>query len=631
MEISIPLEPELLTTNVVDNTPHYSQQAHIKYQKGLRLQDANEVWEWSTQDMLPIPYVDADKLTYKTGDILWAKDPVDDGYGKTPTTKVQGVIHVAGSAKTDVPKQPDLYKDVDGVFSNYSGWSHRYALVESGLTGDFTGFTKDSGKGAAAHTHRLFKSKGSPTGWTYEVVKHIEKVPYWNDSVFSVPDKLHPNIDKNYILVTFPAGASDAKVDVWFEGKQVVDQTNVGISSIVPYSSTIDGTAQGNPYMGKPFLFGDLMRTQQDSAKTTYRYYRVSSQAYKTVDVIASDHAVVHDFIAPDTIEPRSYYSGVTLPTPPPPITPAQQTEYTNQKNTNFILRSFVLRGSNLYARTNIDAIQETTNAPTPLLERLDRLRDFKSGWTFVSPVDSLKPFDNKAYTQIKGGGVVTFKVKVNEGEFNTIAFTKLIAESVDVMVVANNTQGSVLLDLKNFKPDGKRDINSRLPDVGTTAIVYSGIQGESYTDAPAGSTVEITLKGRRIQLGGIHVGLSVNAGFTNLVFQNKYKDYSPYEKDQWGNITYIEGVKTNIHSGTVDVPIRHYDMMNRLMISLGQGLVILNGSDTMGNTQPDNQKDIFASTMVVGRIRDFALRTNLVNKSLGEMATYSFTIEEDV
>jgi hypothetical protein len=71
--------------------------------------------------------------------------------------------------------------------------------------------------------------------------------------------------------------------------------------------------------------------------------------------------------------------------------------------------------------------------------------------------------------------------------------------------------------------------------------------------------------------------------------------------------------------------------MMNRLMVSLGQGLVVLNGSDTKRNVPVDNNRDIFAATMVVGRIRDFQLRTNLDNKAMGEMATYSFTIEEEI
>jgi hypothetical protein len=89
--------------------------------------------------------------------------------------------------------------------------------------------------------------------------------------------------------------------------------------------------------------------------------------------------------------------------------------------------------------------------------------------------------------------------------------------------------------------------------------------------------------------------------------------------------------VKVNIHSGTVDVPIRQYDMMNRLITSFGQGLVILNGSDSLDNTPPDNNELIFASTMVVGRITNFELKTRLDNKSMGQMATYSFTITEEV
>jgi hypothetical protein len=219
------------------------------------------------------------------------------------------------------------------------------------------------------------------------------------------------------------------------------------------------------------------------------------------------------------------------------------------------------------------------------------------------------------------------------DSAFNTIAFTGLLAEEISVETRAGHVGGGgpQNLNLQGYKPDGARDVNKRLPSVPTTAIIYNNIPNGGSTDTPAGGHALITIKGSEIKLGGIFVGMSVNAGFTNLVFQNKYKDYSPYEKDNWGNVTYIEGVKTNIHSGTVDIPIRHYDMMNRLMVSLGKGLVMLNGSDNLSNRPPDNNRNIFASTMVVGRIRNFQLKTNLDNKHMGEMATYTFEIEEEI
>ncbi len=137
-------------------------------------------------------------------------------------------------------------------------------------------------------------------------------------------------------------------------------------------------------------------------------------------------------------------------------------------------------------------------------------------------------------------------------------------------------------------------------------------------------------MRGPVIRVATILLGISVNAGFTNVQFQNEYIDYSPFEKDPWGNIVYIEGIKINTYSGTADLPITDYDILNRLFVSLGGKTVIVNGSD---NTEDLNEyvHDVFDSTRLIGRVRNFALSTSLRNKKLGEMATYTFKIEEDI
>jgi len=183
--------------------------------------------------------------------------------------------------------------------------------------------------------------------------------------------------------------------------------------------------------------------------------------------------------------------------------------------------------------------------------------------------------------------------------------------------------------------PDTARDIGTeadptpRLPAYQTPAILYA-VKDEKNIDVEAGGTVEIILSGTKIRCGTIMLGLSVNAGFTSAAFQNQFNDYSPKEKDQWGNVTYIEGVKQQVHSGTVKLPIAKYDIMNRLISSIGGRTVIVNGSDSKDNIQPDS-KSVFASTMLIGRITEFSLRTKMENKKIGDMATYTFTIEENV
>ena len=621
MEISIPVSVDLADSNIIDHTDHYDQAEHVDYQKGLRLQDRSEIWERTGADLLPPAYDPAKDTTYRTGDVLWAKNPVSDGYGGSGTVK--GVLHVAGRSTVPVPLQPDLYANVEGHFDNYVGWKERYVLVKTGITGDFTGFTQDSGSGKSLFVHRLFKDPKSATGWTYETVKYIDGVPYWKDSEFTIPDKLHPKVPKTYIRQKKVKGgtAGEFVVDIYYGNVLVSHFPHDITNPLVPYGSVFVGT--NAPHAGTNFMVGDLERTQTDAAGNTYRFYQLSIEATKGVSLVATSPAHVHDYIDSNTVETKSYYAGVGSKDP----------DYVNEKNTNFILRTFFLRGDKLYARTQAGAVQQSSSTTKPKLEKLASIRDFKGGWTYVSPIEKLKPFDNKTYTKVHANNEITFAINVPDAAFNTVALTGLIGETVSIETRSGHIGGGghQNLGLHDYKPDGSRDVDKRLPSVATTAILYNDIANGGTTDTPAGGHVIVTIKGKNIELGGIHIGLSVNAGFTNLVFNNKYKDYSPYEKDQWGNVTYIEGVKTNVHNGTVDVPIRHYDMMNRLMTSLGKGLVILNGSDNLSNRPPDNNRNIFASTMVVGRMRDFALRTNLDNKHMGEMATYSFTIEEEI
>ena len=636
MEISIPTAVTLIDSDVVDYTEAYDQSKYRDFKKGLRLQDLSEIWERTGEDLSPPDYDAKDDAKYKVGDVLWAQNPVPDGYGKSGTVK--GVIHVAGRSTVPTPLQPDLYPKAEKSLSAFSLWKERYVHVKGGITGEFNGLTFDAGVGATHHVHRLYKDPKSHTGWTYEVSKDNEQVPFWKDSEFMIPDVVNPKAPKTYYRIKITPNSPDNHVEAWYHNEKVIDVPNVQ-HELMPYQTVFPDTA-GGTYAGINFMVSDLERVQQDANGVTYKYYRIAIQGFKAEHVYAKTPAEVLNYIDSNTHEQRAYYVG------PPSNDP--NSNYDDYKDTCYVLQTFILRGSNLYARTQKDSTQLFSTTTKPKLVELETIRDFKGGWTYVSPIEKLKPFDNKNYTYIESMNELTFKISITDGAFNTIALTGVIAGSIDVETFAGPVGGGghQNMNVKNFIPDTSRDIDKRLPPVPTTVILYNTTPNGGTTDTPAGGHAIITLRGRKLQVaagkpdkylretvrvGGIFAGLSVNAGFTNLVFNNKYKDYSPYEKDQWGNVTYIEGVKTNIHNGSVDVPIRHYDMMNRLMVSLGKGLVVLNGSDTKRNVPVDNNRDIFAATMVVGRIRDFQLRTNLDNKAMGEMATYTFTIEEEI
>ncbi len=283
-----------------------------------------------------------------------------------------------------------------------------------------------------------------------------------------------------------------------------------------------------------------------------------------------------------------------------------------------------IIRGSDLYVRSDTLDPFEVKIRTTPAFRQLDRLGEkIPWGWTYLRPLRHLAPLDKKKYTYLEetGGQDVEYLVTGYSDKFNTVALNGVLADSIDIEFLPSD--GSEAIPVITIDPDNSIDVDDRLPGVPTTVIIYAprDITGD----------VKLTFKTvKRFQLGGIRLGQSVNAGFTNLVFTNKFKDYSPFEKDQFGNILYVPGVKTNIYKGTVDVMLTSYDMNNRLMASIGGKTVIVNGSDSLDNLATDSE-NFFSSTMIVGRIRNFELKTKLDKNKLSQKATYSFEIEEDV
>ncbi len=300
----------------------------------------------------------------------------------------------------------------------------------------------------------------------------------------------------------------------------------------------------------------------------------------------------------------------------------------TTDCNNSWIGKTFVLRGGDLYVRTAV-GVAELEHVLKPEYAIAYNLEDLKaSGFIYLRPIIPLVPLDEKNYTHIETSGTFTFTIK-SEGMFNTLALSGMIADTVDL--IFKDAAGTQVAVVNNYEPANNRDVDHRLPDYITTAVLYSyDPNTDKVIDIPKGGTVTITLKGDYIELGTAFLGLSVNAGFTNLVFQNEFLDLSPMEKDQWHNIIRKEGVKINIHSGTVDIPITQYDMMNRLMISIGGGTVILNGSGSTDNTPPSSSC-VFASTMMVGRMENIRLMTRMDDKEIGDMANYSFRMVENV
>lgn len=284
---------------------------------------------------------------------------------------------------------------------------------------------------------------------------------------------------------------------------------------------------------------------------------------------------------------------------------------------------AFISINNVLYARTNVDVPILYTTSPTADSIEFTAISHIRELGAFakVKPTLDNAPLDAKHYSTATATNTMTYTVQCLDS-FDTLALGNIVGDSVSA--VFKDKDDIVVDTITDYVIENQRDENNVLDAYRTTVILYSN------TVIDYKGTIEITITGDFIALGTIMAGLNVNAGFTHLTFTNKFTDYSPYEKDTWGNITYIDGVRVQVHRGTVSINVTDYDMINRLITSIGGNTIILNGSDTLDNTPP-NGSSTFASTMIIGRWKVSELKTKVKDMTIAQHGEYGFTIEEQV
>lgn len=487
--------------------------------------------------------------------------------------------YVSTLANTTVRKQPEDYSVTPPSDMNMSTWDHRYIHIGALDTSTNTWESQP----ISDVKHRLYQNGDK---WIYEVsVSNGEY--YWGEEQYDGP----PNGSRYW---RSDGEGTDIYWDVKYDGN-IIYYEYYGYHP-TPYVTII--SASGNKYR-----CGQL-EVEYDDAGGVGKLYGIQKQELRYVwTVISSIEVDVYDEASDENTENKTYCVD------------------TSNCNYRWTPRTIIKRGNTLYIRSNTDNSVETETTTAVNYDILDTLTKADGwGWTYDRPSNTWAPFDGKKYTFISAPNTITYTIDGTE-YFDTIAINGLISDEVTFTIVPD--EGTAIDDIV-LRPNTHIDINENLPAAPTTMICYTprAITGTV--------TITFTPKNNTVRIGGIYTGLSANAGFTNLMFTNKFRDYSPYEKDQWGNIVYIKGVSTNIYIGTVDILLKNYDMTNRLMKYLGTETVILNGSDNKDNINVDSLH-FFSSTMLIGRIRNFTLKTKLNNKLMSQMATYNFEIEEDI
>ncbi len=234
-------------------------------------------------------------------------------------------------------------------------------------------------------------------------------------------------------------------------------------------------------------------------------------------------------------------------------------------------------------------------------------------------------PFDGKNYTHTvfstsSTKGYAEWSM-VTTQDMDSIAFGRVMADEIDVLIT--DQDGVKLFEITNYEVDNTLDDDSTM-EYPSTVIIYAD------SLIPLGSVVTVKIYRAIVEIGEMIPGAKLDAGFTNLAFKNKFKDFSPKEQDQWGNFYYIDGVRVQVHSGTVDLPVLRYDQLNRLMLMIGGQKIFINSSDSTDNHLPDGLR-IFEATMMIARFTSFELSTQIKDKRIGDTAKYSFALEEIV
>jgi hypothetical protein len=280
-----------------------------------------------------------------------------------------------------------------------------------------------------------------------------------------------------------------------------------------------------------------------------------------------------------------------------------------------------------LYIRTHIttgNAVEQFVYVKDAMLFKSVTSPEDIPRFSFIRDNKKLAPFDGNNYNKATSPSPMVYTF--NSGsDANMFALGYVKGTSYTYKIGTAPTSAPIPID-------ASRDEHGVLPDWYTTVIYYNPVD----VTIAGGTSITVTIYNDsvwndNVELGSIIVGGWMDQGMTNLELNNEYKDFSVFEYDPWGNVSYTDRARVAIYSGSVDIPISSYDRLDRLMGSIGKQTVIIDGSDGTTNEAPTGDNNMFAATQKVGRFTSFKQNTRLKQTMLDPLANYSFTFEEIV
>ena len=289
------------------------------------------------------------------------------------------------------------------------------------------------------------------------------------------------------------------------------------------------------------------------------------------------------------------------------------------------IIKSVIDRFGYLYFRTNID-IPVTYKTPAKYEYEEILSPSQIPGFSFRRMVNMYNPLDKKHYTRTKVypqhlGGYAKWTLMAG-GDFDCIALGHIIADYVNI-VFRDRKTGAILDSIMNYKIDNTLSLSKFNHEYYDTVGIYSSKEMHAET------IVELYIYGSKVELGEILAVDTLDAGDTRVEISNKFKDFSPKEQDQWGNIVYKNGVRVKVHDGMVEFKLTRYDQINRLMLLMAGNTVFMDASDSKGHS-PDGE-NVFEAATMIGKFQSFDISARENNTHMDDVAQYSYTFEEIV
>jgi len=565
-DMTVTLIDENLTiedTNIVETVSTFSN-LDRNFTRGQQVVHGNFVYQRVGSD-ISAPQFDSTKTDYVVNDLVF-------------TDKLKYVSKTTGTQPVAI--QPELYTNDVSIESN--AWQHRYLKVGTFSNGKIE---KSANNGDNTYSYTFTNNSGDITT---SIVKRSDS------SVQYVNSNSHTNIFT--ILGTV---GSDG---------YLYSRNSNGINTLYKLTSNLQ--------LGIYYIKGNTKyKAHTDVNNYSKENYSASSwrnlSANDVLETTMIHHFSIVQQINAETVNTiqATYQSFLATGESPATIT----------DNYIFTPKSFIIRGNDLYMRTNVDIEQQAETVDITEVEIADIIspNTIDWGWSILRPTMKHALLDSEKNTKMRTTSDIFLNLK-SSVKFDTVVLNDVIASEIIVTV-----DGFIL----PREPKNVLEMNGKSITAPTKTVIYLNRLYDANT------TIHISIKTLNgiVELGGVYIGEKFTIGKTAIPFTKKYEPIDTLSYDAFGNATFVNRAVVKKYSSTVVFPSIHFDFLDAFMGRIAGGKkAVFDGTDNLKNIDGDTNK-IKSSTIMVGRLLSNPLSFLAKNGRDSDYSEMKVEIREDV